>query len=163
MYVCCNYKYCASYCSLFFFSCVSLYPPPATVGSVTWSLTLVRAGKEAACPDPLPKKCRKIKKTLIQKKVSEVFFGPSDGIRTHSTKKNIVALLAWSASYCSLFFFSCDSLYPPSAAVGSVTWSLTLVRSGKEAVCPDPVPKKCRKIKKPLIQKKVSEDFFWSE
>ena len=68
-------------------------------------------------------------------------YGPSDGIRTHSTKKNIVALLAWGASYCSLFFFSYASLYPPPAAVGSVTWSLTSVRSGKEVACPDPVPK----------------------
>ena len=49
------------------------------------------------------------------------------------TEKNIVALLAGSASHCSLFFSSSASLHLPQAALGSVAWSLTSVRDLQEA------------------------------
>ena len=49
------------------------------------------------------------------------------------TEKNIVALLAGSASHCSLFFSSSASLHLPRAALGSVAWSLTSVRDLQEA------------------------------
>ena len=54
------------------------------------------------------------------------------GLEPTATEKNIVALLAWSASQFSLFFSSCASLFPPQAALGSVTWSLTLLRDLQE-------------------------------
>ena len=54
------------------------------------------------------------------------------GLEPTATEKNIVALLAWGASQFSLFFSSCASLFPPQAALGSVTWSLTLLRDLQE-------------------------------
>ena len=43
-------------------------------------------------------------------------------------------LLAWCASQFSLFFSSFASLLPPQAALGYVTWSLTLLRDLQETV-----------------------------
>ena len=79
---------------------------------------------------------------------------------THSTKKNIVVSLAWGASWYSLFFFSCASLHLSPTALGSVTWSLTLVQDRKRGRGDESA---VTKRKKPSIPKGINAFFGRSE
>ncbi len=69
-------------CSLFFFSCASLHLSPTALGSVTWSLTLLRDRQEAVGRESRLKISAEKTKSSDTVRYQRIF-GPSDWIRTH--------------------------------------------------------------------------------